>query len=163
MSGVLGVWDAFPAWRTVTAAAGGLLLLNYGYGAFQMIDASLSEPRPSYRRLPARGLEWIRSHTPEDAIFLGQGPLIYLHTGRRAWDIMPAEDVKQFHQMLLDNGVRYIFLQDLATLNVPKSEGSARIERPGPWLFHEPGYFPLAFSDREERVAVFSVSQKPVP
>jgi hypothetical protein len=156
--GVIEAWHDFPAWKIPLFTLCGCLLLHEGYEVFETTQDALSNTRPSYRRMPTESLEWVKTHTSKETLFLGDGALLYLYTERRAWDIMPADTVLQFHQELRDHGVDYIFLQFLPMLNVPKLAGSARLDRAGPWLYKEPVLFPVSYENNYEGVCIFKVS-----
>src|SRR5262249_2446233 len=100
----------------------GLLLLQVNLAGNVFAWRALTDgPLPSPLRVPLGAREWIKTHTPAEAIVLSiKAPTVYLYTGRLGLISMEGKDREEFRYALLTRGVNFILIDPIRPIIRPR-------------------------------------------
>jgi hypothetical protein len=143
--------------QPVVIALGGILLCLYIRQDIHRVQKVWTHSTPASYRLPTQTLEWIRSNTAPEAIFLGKAPVIYLYTGRQGVSAVRAQTPEEFRDRLKLMGIAYALIQprDLMSFQNSQNDPEQVWGKTQEWLASNPKHFVPVYQNPEEETIVY--------
>lgn len=148
-----------------TRCAGILWLVALFWPDGRLLAGAWHGERPLEARLPGQTLQWIRSHVPTDAAVLGRQPFLYLYTGLRGIDVIPASNSSDFTYALLQRHIAYAVFTpggvNMPLRAYPRQSSAWALVMTRHYILERPRVFHQVYANPDEQTLVFKVQPDP--